>query len=355
MTDITTDTTPSDVASVADAQLLHRLCAVVPRPGTVEEAIGTMLDIVVQWCGAIGAEVEIAEGRQLTVSSGSTTDSPDHIEAPLHFGLSLIGMFRLHGTTDQVMRWAEAGFATLSVVMSSLVVAHLNHGTAAVAGTSRDHLLASVSHELRTPLTSISGLVSELLDDTGLDVTERARMLAMISEQSSDMARIVEDLLAGARARIDPIELRMGRIDPSAEAIKVAETAGIELAAAPETGIIFCEGDERRVRQILRNLLTNADRYGGPHITVSTFRDLRRAYVAVCDDGPPIPIEQRRILFEDFSSVEGVRRHPASIGIGLAVSRRLASMMGGSLGYEHDGRQSRFILGLPVESPSSDV
>ena len=173
-------------------------------------------------------------------------------------------------------------------------------------------------------------------------------LLDLISEQSSDMEKIVEDLLAGAQVGADRLELTIATIDLAAEALRVAETARIEIASAPEPGQILCLGDERRVRQIIRNLLTNAERYGGSTITISVFRDLRRAYVAICDDGPPIPIDQRRYLFEDFARVETGRQHPASVGIGLSVSRRLASLMGGSLGYEHDGRQSRFILGLPI-------
>jgi signal transduction histidine kinase len=349
-TSTTTAATPltADDAGLLAEHLMHRLSAVEPRVGTIEGALQEMTDLLLEETRLSRIDIEVTQGRGTSATSGAKTDWEERLDATLRFGASDVGMFRMHGATDQLAPWRAMGFGALAAHLGGLVVAHINHGAATVASAGRDHLLASVSHELRTPLTFISGMVSELIGGDDLEDVDRARLLDLISEQSADMEKIVEDLLAGAQVGEDRLQLSIGPVDLATEAIRVAESARIDIASAPHPDRIRCMGDDRRVRQILRNLLTNAERYGGPVITISVFRDLRRAYLAVCDDGPAIPIDQRRYLFEDFARLETDRPNSSSVGIGLAVSRRLASLMGGSLGYEHDGRQSRFILGLPI-------
>lgn len=355
MTDITsqtdhpppsTTTVPSAVPSLTVEKLMRRLNAIEPTTN-IEATMATMADVIARETGATRCELEVWYDRAVMASSAGPTDAEDLIEESLHFGASTIGTVRLLGTRHQTEDWRHMGFGVLASHLGGLVVAHANAGAAA-AGAIRDQLLTSVSHELRTPLTFITGIVDEMIDAADILEPDRQRLLALVSEQSADMDKIIEDLLTGAQVDADTLELSATEVDLAIEAIRVAESSRIEVAVLPEPGHSRCHGDPRRVRQILRNLLTNADRYGGPTITVSVFRDLRRAYIAICDDGPPIPIEQRRHLFEDFARVESARSHPASVGIGLSVSRRLAALMGGNLGYEHDGRQSRFILGLPV-------
>lgn len=336
------------IPSLSIQTLMRTLSAVEPRPNAPEAVLAAMADIIARDTGAARCHLEAWHDEAIAVIGGHGGETEGWLEEPLHFGSSKIGAIRVHGTHDQVEQWRDAGFGALATHLGGLVVAHANHGAAVAAGLSRNRLLASVSHELRTPLTFISGIVDELIDAADIHQPDRRRLLALVSEQSADMEKIIEDLLVGALVGAERLELSIDEVDLAAEALQVADSARIDVASMAEPGHISCQGDARRVRQILRNLLTNAERYGGPTITISTFRDLRRGYVAVCDDGPPIPIEQRRYLFEDFARIEGTRRHPASVGIGLSVSRRLASLMGGNLGYEHDGRQSRFILGLPV-------
>lgn len=331
-------------------KLLGRLNALEPR-GTPESTLGAMTDLLLADTGAHRVELDVWHNGSISVSSGSDNDVEGWYEQPITFGSAKIGTVRLHGSHLQVETWRSSGFSTVATLLGGLVTAHLSHGAAARAVASRDQLLASVSHELRTPITFISGIVTELTDGNARSEAERRSLLEMIAEQSADMEKIVEDLLAGAQVDADRLRLTIEPIDLVEQAVRVAESARIDLAGAAPSPSIAALGDVRRVRQIIRNLLTNARRYGGPTITVVTFRDLRRAYLAVCDDGPPIPAEQRRHLFEDFARVETSRHHPASVGIGLSVSKRLASLMGGSLGYEHDGRLSRFILGLPVATP----
>ena len=340
-------TVAPDVPSLTVEKLMRRLSEVEPT-ASIETTLATMADLIARETGAVRCQLEVWYDRPLAATSTGPAEAEGWLEEQLRFGASKIGAVRLLGSHDQVEHWRHMGFSALATHLGGLVVAHANAGAAAAAGANRDQLLASVSHELRTPLTFIAGIVDELIDAPDIHQPDRRRLLALVSEQSADMEKIIDDLLTGAQAGADRLELSVTEVDLAKEAVRVAESSRIDVAVLPEPGHAVCQGDPRRVRQILRNLLTNAERYGGPTITVSVFRDLRRAYIAVCDDGPPIPVEQRRHLFEDFARVETARRHPASVGIGLSVSRRLATLMGGNLGYEHDGRQSRFILGLPA-------
>jgi len=106
--------------------------------------------------------------------------------------------------------------------------------------------------------------------------------------------------------------------------------------------------DPLRLRQIARNLLSNASRYGGSTVEVALFAEGGYVVFAVCDDGPGIPVEDQKEIFRAYGRSESAARRPGSIGLGLTVSRYLAEAMGGSLEYEHAGGGSRFVLRLPA-------
>ncbi len=100
------------------------------------------------------------------------------------------------------------------------------------------------------------------------------------------------------------------------------------------------------MRQILRNLLTNAERYGGPNVEVTVSRGDRGIDIAVLDDGEGLPPEEWENIFQLYHRAhEGGRSE--SLGIGLAVSRQLAELMGGTLEYARENGLSVFRLNLP--------
>jgi len=103
--------------------------------------------------------------------------------------------------------------------------------------------------------------------------------------------------------------------------------------------------DPLRTRQIVRNLITNAYRYGGHHVSIEVGSDAERAYVAVADDGEGVAEERRAEIFEAYHTTGGERTVTAAIGLGLTVSRQLARLMGGDVIYVHADRP-RFELEL---------
>ncbi|MCP4968447.1 MAG: HAMP domain-containing histidine kinase [bacterium] len=209
----------------------------------------------------------------------------------------------------------------------------------------RDQFVASVSHELRTPLTSVMGLTEELVsrpDD--FDAAEQAELLAIVATETRDVVDIVEDLLVTARAEAGQLQVSVERCDLAAETRRLAELLGGE---ADAVGPVWTEADPVRLRQVLRNLLSNAQRYGGPNVRMTVSATSRVATFEIRDDGDPLPFDARDRIFEAYERV-GKQGAVGSVGLGLHVARLLARLMGGDLTYDHDGVDTVFSLSLPA-------
>ncbi len=221
---------------------------------------------------------------------------------------------------------------------------------------SKDQFVASVSHELRTPLTAVVGLSHELHDNWSIyDGGDAREMVDLIATQSSELSDIIEDLLVAARADIGTLTLQPRRVDLRAELDAVI--AGHCVNGGPavptvaiERGSDYVWSDPLRFRQIMRNLLSNAARYGGSNVSVHAYRDGPVVTVAVHDDGPGVPSDRADSIFEPYTSAHEPGTQPGSVGLGLAVSRTLARLMGGDLIY--NGKSgSAFELTIPTENP----
>jgi signal transduction histidine kinase len=99
------------------------------------------------------------------------------------------------------------------------------------------------------------------------------------------------------------------------------------------------------VRQVVRHLLDNAQRYGGGSVAVTLSNGAARVRLTVADDGPGLPADHAR-FFEPFESVD-LGLPPGQLGIGLSIARRLAGMMDGTLSYRRTDTLSEFSLELP--------
>lgn len=214
---------------------------------------------------------------------------------------------------------------------------------------SKDEFVASISHELRTPLTAIVGLAQSLVDPTNsLATTESTEFIQIIAEQSAEMSAIVQDLLVVARSDIGQVTIRPIDVD-----LRVEVDASIRGLRSDRRGDLLISGaaaasaDPVRVRQIIRNLLANASRYGGKQIKVHIEEADDRSVVVISDDGPGIPLEDQERIFQPYERAHERHGQPASVGLGLTVSRQLARLMGGDLYYSHRDGWSTFTLGLP--------
>ena len=278
----------------------------------------------------------------------------DHLDTPLR-GTTMQG-----NEIDGLLRWVvprERGRLNLENVVIALVdITDLRRAERRLQELvkSKDQFIASVSHELRTPLTAVVGLTDELRNHhSTFSQPERQEFMDLIAEQAADVANIVEDLLVAARADIGAVTLAPKEIDIAATVRALAETTGdaagpgLEL---PSNGHLHALADESRVRQILRNLLSNARRYGGPNITVRAGRDASKVWIEVGDDGPGISETDRDRIFEPYTTAHPVSGVTAAVGLGLTVSRQLARLMSGDLTYRCEEGESTFRLSLPVST-----
>ncbi len=222
---------------------------------------------------------------------------------------------------------------------------------------SKDAFVASVSHELRTPLTVVAGMAHEL-NDRWKEFTEAEmdEFTLLLVEQSRDMSDLIDDLLIAARSNIGNVMVRSERVPLGEQVTAVlaafSPTHEKSIASSIEAG--FVDADAIRVRQILRNLITNALRYGGDNIAVRMVVSAGAIAVEVSDDGPGIPLADRDRIFLAYERAHSAEGQPGSVGIGLTVSRTLADLMGGSLTYEYRNA-SVFTLELPRDLTASTL
>ncbi len=212
----------------------------------------------------------------------------------------------------------------------------------------KDDFLASVSHELRTPLTAMVGFGRILHDDDGLGPEERREFLDSIVRQGVDLTNIVNDLLVAAKASVGKLEVSRVPVGLRAQLAQVLEDYDErELARIVTTGNAPpASGDPARIRQIVRNLVSNALRYGGNAIRVVVGERETGPYIIVADDGPPIPVDDRERIFDSYERAHHRPGLVGSLGLGLVISRQLARLMGGDVVYRHEGGESVFELSL---------
>jgi signal transduction histidine kinase len=216
---------------------------------------------------------------------------------------------------------------------------------------TKNEFLATVSHEIRTPLTAIVGFSQMLEGDEEMSHEDRMLMVSSITEQAHEVADLVNDLLVAARAETGEVTVEARQIDLAGQ-IDQTLTSGGSYA----TGVSFDRpehpvmgtGDPARVRQILRNLLSNAERYGGPDVSVSITSHDEWVDVDVIDDGAGLPHEEWEAIFQLYHRAHHDESNHESVGIGLAVSRQLAELMGGSLAYFRENERSVFRFRLPA-------
>lgn len=210
---------------------------------------------------------------------------------------------------------------------------------------AKDEFIARVSHEIRTPLTAVLGLTTEMTSMDRMSDSERAELMHLVADQAVEMSYLVEDLLVASRAEIGRVAIDTRLVDLEVEFRAAVDAVGVGAVELPAP-IPHAIADPARVRQILRNLLTNAQRYGGPVVRVAAGSYYDKVWLEIRDDGEGVPETLARGIFEPYGTAHhGVE---GSVGLGLSVSRQLSELMGGSLGYRRDRGESVFRLELPL-------
>lgn len=220
--------------------------------------------------------------------------------------------------------------------------------------SSKDQFIASVAHEIRTPLTAVLGYADILKNGFELSPEDRDAMVSTIIEQATDLSNLVEDLLVAARLDTDNLTVAQVPVDLLAQAAQVVESLQSDHTQTTITGSrARANGDPGRVRQILRNFLTNALRYGGSDIRIEIDKDQAWARIAVTDNGPGVPPEDEARIFDAYQTAHTTKARTGSIGLGLSIAVRLAQLMNGAVAYRRHQGRTIFELSLPRATESS--
>jgi PAS domain S-box-containing protein len=202
----------------------------------------------------------------------------------------------------------------------------------------RDTFIGVLSHELRTPVTTIYAGAKVLARPSTLPDRTRAEIFDDIVVESERLHRLVEDVVAMTRfsdadgdVGAEPVLLQ--RLLPSVVASEEGRWAGAPVSGVLPPGLPTVVADPTNVEQVVRNLLSNAAKYGGPRATViaRVEADEREVRVRILDDGPGFPPEEADRLFELFFRSARTARAAAGAGIGLFVCARLIKAMGGRI------------------------
>jgi signal transduction histidine kinase/CheY-like chemotaxis protein len=231
---------------------------------------------------------------------------------------------------------------------------------AEAANRAKSSFLAGMTHELRTPVNGILGYAQLLRHEGGLTAGQSARVDAML-DAGSYLLDMIHGVLDMSEIETGHAVVRPAAVDPRGVAAAclalirpVAEAKGLTLSlrAAQEVPSHIL-ADPGRLRQVLLNLLGNAAKFtpsGSIHLRLRLAEDGSMLRAEVADTGPGVPAAQRGRLFHDFERIESGSAGPTEgAGLGLAISVRLAALMGGRLGHrDNQGGGSVFWLDMPL-------
>lgn len=223
-------------------------------------------------------------------------------------------------------------------------------------GRAKDTFIAGVSHELRTPLTSIYGFSEVLIDNGLVDPAMSMELMTLINAEAGELSRMVEDLLTSSRLDAGALSVQIERVDLG-EALDqvVVPLRRTGLAMEVECADIHVEADPLRIRQVIRNLVSNAHRHGGPEVAIRASEVDGWAHLVVADNGDGIPEALEDRLFQRFVN-EGRRALLAgSVGLGLAVAQALVERMGGTIRYDRADGWTFFSVTLPTSLDTAEL
>jgi PAS domain S-box-containing protein len=239
---------------------------------------------------------------------------------------------------------------------------------------ARKEFVSSVTHELRTPLTTIKSYVEMLIDDEARDPELQREFFNTINEEADRLARLINDMLNMSKMEVGNLVLNKSLvrtrklIEDAVNGVRSsARGKQIELTANVSETLPDVEADKDLVRVVVTNLLSNGIKYtpegGKVFLSAELVRDpsspAQQGYIAVsvADNGPGVPADERDKIFEKF--YRGKQTAGSSVagnGLGLALSRQIASLHGGDIKLDStEGAGSKFTFLLPAVETSRKV
>lgn len=375
-------------------ELLNRIFGQSPVAiALVREADSRIVDVNAEWSALTGRTRDQALGRtalelgfwtdaaareqalESLRGDGQVHDMPMSIETPdgrrlrvaLHGSRVTLGrephlLFYLVDVTAR--QQAEEELRRMNAQLESRVTERTEElararDEAERASRSKSEFLSGMSHELRTPMNAILGFAQLLATDMAPALSERQRaQVRQILRAGSHLMELINEVLDLARIEagklqisIEPVDLAAMIGDCLSLMQPVAQDYRVHLVAdTPVECGCHVRVDRTRFRQILLNLLSNAIKYNREQgrVWVSCEAQAQSVRIGISDTGPGLSAEQKGRLFRDFERLGADQAPIEGTGIGLALSRRLVSLMHGEIGVDSElGRGSTFWLRVP--------
>ncbi|HLI67395.1 MAG TPA: response regulator [Caulobacteraceae bacterium] len=242
-------------------------------------------------------------------------------------------------------RWETLGIAQdVTDLVKARDAAVAGEQAALTAAAAKSQFLANMSHELRTPMNGVLGILHLLKHEPVRK--ERLRLIDKALESGVGLSDLLNDIVDYSDVEAGRLELSVEPLDPAAGIEHVlallrptAAAKGLTLDAAVQEDLGWVEGDGARLRKMAFHLIGNAVKFTlTGHVkvalTASGAGERRRLRLEVEDTGIGIPKDAQATLFRQFSQVDGSStRRFGGPGLGLAITRRLARMMGGDVGF----------------------
>jgi signal transduction histidine kinase len=331
-------------------------------PGSARPVRGSVLD-------------EVLEGRLVYRASIDPPRYPEEEEllglglrsrvvAPMHVGPRTIGMLGL--VREEADAFAPEELELIALLGRLVATAVQNIRAYEAERSTADELrrlsalradfVSLVSHELRSPMAAVIGAARTLQGRwRELTAEQRESFLALIGDETSRLANLIGDVLDTSRIEAGTFSFTFSDVDLAEllrDVVAAAEVAQdeVELTTELSGSLPPVRGDRERLRQVIQNLVDNAVKYSstGGRVHVSASAEDGGVLIDVADEGPGIPLEDQRLIFEKFGR-SGVGAAKPGSGLGLFIARSIAEAHGGSLEVESvPARGSVFRLELPA-------
>ena len=265
--------------------------------------------------------------------------------------------FHMPGAAE---RWFRINAASLTNVdrrrLGTILVVHDVTQIKQLEST-RQEFVANVSHELRTPLSHIKGYTETLLGGAKDDPEVATRFLQTIERNVERLKLLIEDLLTISEIESGRVMLNLQPVPVRGSVEKVLDDFRTRAAAkhvtlVNETDELTARADQRRLEQVLTNLVDNAVKYGGGDNRVTVGARLSNGMVEmfVQDNGPGLPAESLERVFERFYRVDKARsRDQGGTGLGLSIVKHIVQSHGGRVWVESEpGKGAKFFFTLPL-------
>ncbi|HKN68130.1 MAG TPA: ATP-binding protein [Gemmatimonadaceae bacterium] len=296
---------------------------------------------------------------------GTVSDSQTHVVVPLYYGNEAVGAMGMSFSEPSAAGAADRAF-TLLLGQAAAPALERARGydaerarrrDAELTARAREQVLGVVAHDLRNPLHLVMA-TTELLGEPTLPPDRRRELLGMTIRATTQMRRLVSDLLDAVRIQtgrltLDLEALPIGSIVEQAEemARPLAAERGVTLESSTTDSARRLRVDRARIQQVLGNLLGNAIKFTKPggRVTLEACVENGVAMFKVRDTGPGISAERLPLIFDQFW--QGDSKDRRGVGLGLAIAKAIVEAHGGSIAVEScvgEGSTFSFTLPIPV-------